>query len=235
MIETQMTVEITPVPLQRKGNPATNGRCGFKAIIDQAEAYVATLHAQGLPDRAAILGRVRGTGPGVSFGSVVEAIKSTLPVQMKSPFEGSDHVAGGVLLPAEAGIDGRDDGLLFLRFAENTGDLPLHTHEHSDRLIYVLEGRGFFHVSGEDHEKFDSRKVRHVPVRSRDVLLFKRGTVHTFSTGPEPLVLLSYHSPFVPLNDPRQYTLPCRTVLPGEVVDAAQSQITCDPAWSRLI
>lgn len=235
MIQTGLAVEIDPVFLACEVGAPIEGVQALETILRQAESYVATLYAGSPSAPRAMIGRVRGTGPGVSFGSVVDAIRSAFPTEMKTPFEGSNNVAGGVLLPAEAGMDGRDDGLLFLRFGAHAGDLPMHTHEHSDRLIYVLEGRGFFHVVPGDLASFDGHDVRHVPLRSRDVLLFKRGTVHTFSTGAEPLSLLSYHAPFLALDDPRQYTLPPRIVLPAEVTDTSRSRITCDPAWSRLI
>ncbi len=235
MNQTGMVMEIEPISLNCNVHTPIEGLQALKAIIQQAESYTATLQANDKHSPKAILGRVRGTGPGVSFGSLVDAIRSAFPVEMESPFEGSSNVAGGVLLPAEAGIHDRNDGLLFLRFGANTTDLPMHTHEHSDRFIYVLEGRGFFHVTHENVSEFDGHKVRHVPVRSRDVLLFKRGTVHTFSTGAEPMLLLSYHSPLISLTDPRQYKLPNRAILPPEIIDTSRSRITCDPAWSCLI
>lgn len=36
-------------------------------------------------------------------------------------------------------------------------------------------------------------RIKHLPVRDRDALMFRRGLVHTFSTVEDPLVLLSYH------------------------------------------
>jgi len=234
MVGTGMAVEITPVPLGLERSGSISGERALEALIQQAEAYVAWLHAHPAPAPRAIIGRVRGTGPGVSFGSVIEAIRATFAVEMESPFEGSDHIAGGVLLPETAGLHGRNDGVLFLRFEAHTRDLPMHTHEQSDRMIYVLDGRGFFHVSPSGLAGFEGQDVRHVPVRSRDVLLFGRGTMHTFSTGSEPLLLLSYHAPFIPLGDPRQYTVPRRVILPGETADPTRSRITCAPAWSRL-
>jgi len=154
---------------------------------------------------------------------------------MISPFEGSHNVAGGVLLPRQGGMTGRDDGFLFLRFDAGAHDLPMHTHEHSDRLIYVLEGRGFFHVSPQSLDDFTGDPIIHVPVRSRDVLLFRKGTMHTFSTESEPLSLLSYHAPFIPLENAAQYTIPNQCIYPATLADASQSKITCDPAWTKLV
>lgn len=235
MTTTDLAFEMAPVFLDDSVGTSIDGHRAFGAVIQQAEAYVAALRCASATAPRAAIGRVRGTGPGVSFGSVIEAIQSGFSVKMKSPFEGSESVAGGVLLPAEAGLSARDDGFLFLRFAEQSRDLPMHTHEDSDRLIYVLEGRGFFHASRERLDDFTGDDIRNVPVRSRDVLLFRRGVMHTFSTESEALLLLSYHAPFVPLEDPRQYTVPDRVILPGKIVDRTRSRITCDPAWSRLI
>ncbi len=234
MVQAGMAIEISPVVLESDTTVSIDGRKALKALLCHATSYTASLHAAFTPMPRAVIGRVRGTGPGVSFGAMVDAIQESFPTALHSPFEGSHSVAGGVLLPEQAQLDDRDDGFLFLRFDAHSRDLPMHTHEFSDRLIYVLKGRGFFHVTPEDSPSFDGRHIRHVPVRSRDVLLFKRGTLHTFSTGPDPLFLLSYHAPFIPLDSPRQYTLPDRIVLPAETADVAESRITCDPAWSRL-
>jgi len=110
----------------------------------------------------------------------------------------------------------------------------MHTHDHSERLIYVLEGRGIFHVAPSVPERATDPVIRQVPVRSRDVLLFRRGTMHTFSTASEPLLLLSYHAPFIPLENERQYSVPPTTVLPGADIQTQRSRATCDPGWSRL-
>jgi len=47
-----------------------------------------------------------------------------------------------------------------------------------------------------------------IAARERDVFIFTRGVVHTFSTTDQPMVLLSCHLPFIHLDDARQYTLP---------------------------
>ena len=33
-------------------------------------------------------------------------------------------------------------------------DLPMHVHDHSDRFIIVIKGRGFFHVTDESDKLF---------------------------------------------------------------------------------
>lgn len=185
--------------------------------------------------RGAVISRVRGTGPGVSFGRLIEVLEHDHPIKLRSPFEESDLVAGGVWSGAELVEASNDQALLKLRFEQGAIDLPLHTHECSDRFIMVLEGRGYFHVCDEPAELFSPDNVRTIPVRSRDVLMFTRGTVHTFSAPHEPLVLLSFHAPFIGLEDPDQYAVPGRLVRPRELLERdPHACVACDPAWSLM-
>ena len=182
----------------------------------------------------AVLSRVRGTGPGVSFGRLVHALENRHPIRLDRPFEGTDSIAGGVWDPAEIfGLD-TNSAIVKLQFDKGTDRLPLHVHEHTDRVIFVVEGRGFFHVSSQCQETFDGADVHSVPIRTRDVLAFTRGVVHTFSCPDEPLVLLSCHFPFVPLDAPDQYTIPKHHVCPADLVHG-ESRIACDPAWNSLL
>lgn len=222
-----------PQPMVRLGAVA------LRAAADVAQTGVRRMHALieegGLARRTALIGRIRGTGPAVSFGLLTQAIEVAFPAGLRSPFEGSHHVGGAVLPLAELLQEDRTDGFLRLRFSVEAKDLPMHVHEHSDRFIYVLGGRGFFHVSPEPPETFTAANVRHIPVRSRDVLVFPRGTIHTFSTAAKPLQLLSYHWPYIPLNDPRQYTAPSPIVFPAVIADGTASQVRCDPAFSVVV
>lgn len=137
------------------------------------------------------------------------------PLVMKTPFEDVDSIAGGIWRPD----DGNDDALLLLRFERGTVDLPLHSHEASDRMIVVLAGRGEFRFIDTQSVSSASRRVSRIVVQQNDLLVFPRGTIHTFVTGDRPLLLLSYHRPFIPLDDPRQFT-----VWDGNVPD--QSEFT---------
>lgn len=227
-------VALPVIPIHWSADQPGGGRGALEALLLQAAGYVRELRQRGADHARAMLGRLRGTAPGASFGAVVDAIRRAFPRELQAPFEGSDHVAGAALQPHEAGLSGRDDGLLFLRFAAATTDLPMHAHEESDRLIYVLEGRGTFHVAPGDWRHFDPQRIRSTPIRARDILLFAGGTVHTFSTDSEPLLLLSYHAPFIPLQDPRQYTLPSQLAYPGREIDRRNARPACDPAWTLL-
>lgn len=105
--------------------------------------------------------------------------------------------------------DGKDDGLVHLRFAAGTEDLPLHVHEFSDRLLVVTSGLGLFHYL----DARESRELRSVAVSAGDAVLFTRGIVHTFTAPLGDLTLLSYHAPFFMFDDTRQFTIPRQTLV----------------------
>ncbi|MCB1745467.1 MAG: cupin domain-containing protein [Gammaproteobacteria bacterium] len=207
----------------------------LERLLDTAARYVEQLRARvetrQLPARVALFGRVRGTGPGVSFTHLYERLRQAFPNPLVAPFEECDNVAGAVLESRVLIAPERDDAMLILRFEAGACDLPMHAHEDSERFIYVVSGRGLFHVSSEAVGDFTGETIRHVPVRASDVLMFSRGTVHTFSTGDEPLLLLSCHAPYVPLESAEQYTIPAVRVCPGRSTDPEQSRIACDAAW----
>lgn len=207
----------------------------LKRLLDTAARYVQRLReridAGELSSRVALFGRVRGTGPGVSFTQLYERLRAAFPFPLESPFEQCESVGGAVLEARELVSPERDDALLVLRFDRGSRDLPMHAHEDSERFIYVVSGRGFFHVSNEPVDEFNGTEIRHIPVRASDIVMFSRGTVHTFSTDREPLVLLSYHAPYVRLEDARQYVVPAVRSCPGRTADPQQSQIACDAAW----
>ena len=105
----------------------------------------------------------------------------------------------------------------------------------SDRFIYAIGGRGFFHLAPDPLNAIAPSRVGHMPVRDRDALMFGRGGVHTFSTAAEhELLLLSYHQPFIELDDPAQYVVSAVPVTPREFLAGATSSISFDPAWSPV-
>lgn len=184
-------------------------------------------------DDRALLSQVRGSDLGISFRAAVRAVFAAIPRPLESPFEGSHHVSGAAWPPGDLGEE--RIGFLRLRFAPHTTDLPPHTHDTSHRFITVLRGRGRFHTvdpaTGE--ESF-------IVVRERDALLFRAGTIHTFTTGTDPLELLSLHDPFLPLADPLQYTLsrdgdgrPRMPAVPSP--DLSPPRVTLDPNWRGLL
>lgn len=175
------------------------------------------------------LGRVRGTGPGVSFGAFVRVLEEAHPLTLRSPFEESDRVAGAVWMPETVlGSTPHDAAIAKLRWSAGADDLPMHVHDHSDRFIVVLEGRGFFHWSDRPCEAFDGSGVRTIAARDRDVFVFRRGLVHTFSTAEHAMTLLSVQCPFVPFDAAEQYRLPPVRWTRGAASTAAPPGIVCE-------
>ena len=141
------------------------------------------------------------------FGDVsddVGALMHDYPLDLQSPFEGVAAIHGGIWKASD--LCGGNDALLKLRFDRGTVDLPLHSHDHSDRVIFVADGSGVFECVAES----EFAEPTAVPIGRGDMLLFTRGTVHRFETESSELVLLSYHFPFIELDDPKQYTVVTR-------------------------
>lgn len=153
--------------------------------------------------------------------AVQEDFQCDYPMELHSPFEGAESVAGAVWMRRSLFGHERDDAVMKLRFDAGAYELPLHVHDHSDRVIVVLKGIGEFHYTDESPETFDGAGVTTIPVEPGTVLVFTRGLLHTFSAPDEPLYLLSYHAPFIPLEDSRQFSLPpCRWIPPSGRFDA---------------
>jgi mannose-6-phosphate isomerase-like protein (cupin superfamily) len=188
----------------------------------------------------AALSRVRGTGRGVHFSELVSALERDHPITLQSPFEGSALVAGGVwvagnILSSHGKPSPPDVALAKLRWSAGADDLPLHVHDHSDRVIIVLEGRGYFHLSEQTPEEFDGQGVRSVPARERDVFAFSRGLLHTFSTQEHAMTLLSCQMPYLAFDDPDQYRLPSTVWTARANPEPQLPKIAIDPAWSYLL
>lgn len=145
----------------------------------------------------------------------LQSLRQDYPIELQAPFEGVSSISGAVWKGSELYGSYRNDAVLKLRFDASTRNLPMHSHEDADRVIVVLEGAGGFSVSPEPVGEFSGADIRSTSVRVGDVLAFSRGVVHTFNTDSSDLVLLSYHSPFIPLDDPHQYTLPAKKCCPG--------------------
>lgn len=150
--------------------------------------------------------------------SAMADIAECYPIALRSPFEDTESISGGLWSGRELFGPTFEDGLAKLRFAAGTVDLPLHVHEHSDRFIAVLEGSGRFWWSEEHWRAFRGNDIRSTDVHAGDVLVFTRNLLHTFSAENENLLLLSYHSPEISFDDPRQYTLPPMRWTPREAL-----------------
>lgn len=212
----------------------SSGRDALRAILDLASGALASLRRLSPSAPAAMLTQLRGTGPSVAFRDVVAHIERDFPLDLIYPFEGSERVGGAVLRDSDL-LSETPNALAKLRWEPGADDLPMHIHEHSDRFIIVLEGRGFFHVSSEAHTAFAGSSVRTVAARERDVFCFTRGVVHTFSTDADSMTLLSVQTPFIPFDDPRQYTLPKVRWTAAERLDERESRIALLGGGTRLV
>lgn len=216
------------LPLQA---PVT-GAAVLSAILTMANQALDRLRSVSAKPAAA-LGRVRGTGRGVHFRDLVDVLEREHPITLSSPFEDS-HLVAGAAWESQPITGGCLGALAKLRWEAGADDLPMHVHEHSDRFIIVYGGRGYFHVSNQTADRFDGSDVRTIPARDRDVFLFTRGVVHTFSTLDEPMTLLSCQLPYLAFDDPRQYRLPAFRWLARNQPDRHPPKVACDPAWSVL-
>jgi mannose-6-phosphate isomerase-like protein (cupin superfamily) len=126
--------------------------------------------------------------------------KERYPVKIESPFEGSEFIAGGIWKDNQL-----DDAVVPLQFSAGCNDLPPHIHRYSDRLIVILNGRGRMHFSRSSSTAFSDDDFQSREIVRGNVMAFMRGAIHTFSTPEESLEMLSYHDPFIALDDPKQY------------------------------
>ena len=151
-------------------------------------------------------GHVRGTGPGIHFAELIQELESKHPVDLQFPFESSDRVGGGIW--GDSSEPFKMPAIAKLQWLAHADDLPLHTHEHADRFIIVIGGRGFFHWSDQTLSEFDGSSVNTIAARDRDVIAFRRGLLHTFSTHEHPMTLLSVQLPYITFDHPLQYSVP---------------------------
>ncbi len=175
------------------------------------------------------LGRIRGTGPGIHFGDFVTALDEDYPLTLKYPFENSERVGGAVWnCQAILNDPSIDSAITKIKWNKGADDLPMHVHDHTDRFIVVLEGRGFFHWTDQSFEDFDAKAIHTIAARKRDVFVFRRGVVHTFSTAEHSMTLLSIHCPFIPFDDSKQFRLPEHRWCMGALGHKPTAQILCD-------
>jgi len=152
---------------------------------------------------------LKGNAEEVGLGErVIDDLLTNCPLSLTSPFEDTASIAGGVWSGRVLFGPDFDDALAKLAFSAGTQDLPMHMHEFSDRFIVVAAGRGHFWWSEQRLDSFNGLSVHSVGVQQGDLLLFTRGLLHTFSAPLDELLLLSFHSPEIPFDDPRQFTLP---------------------------
>lgn len=214
---------------------ASDGRAAgtrvFEGLLGLAGAGLSALAERRRECPLALVSRLRGTGRGVSLSTLLDQLDRDHPLQLVAPFEGSDLVSGAVWMPEQ--VTGKPSAMSIAKLKWSAGalDLPMHVHEHSDRFIIVRKGRGYFHVSDESVDDFTGTRVRSIPARERDVFMFSRGVVHTFSTDRDAMELVSCQSPFLPFDHPDQYRLPKVRWVAGERRDEYPVTVACDPGW----
>jgi len=99
-------------------------------------------------------------------------------------------------------VDPGQLGLLLVDFPPEKGeDNSLHIHPISDRIVTILRG------SGEFVAVVDGQEQRY-PVEVGDQVFMPRGTVHTFFSGPQGMLVESQHNPWIPLEDPNCLVYP---------------------------
>jgi len=79
----------------------------------------------------------------------LQSLRQDYPIELQAPFEGVASISGAVWKGSELYSSNHDDAVLKLRFDAGTRDLPMHSHEDSDRVIVVADGAGVFYVSPE--------------------------------------------------------------------------------------
>ena len=165
---------------------------------------------------------VGSTAPSPS--ALADQLLQAHPIRVEPGFEGIAGISGGAW-PDDANDD---DALAYLCFSEGTVDLPLHVHEFSDRFIAAADGFGLFHYM---HEGASCNELRSLVVQAGDVIVFKRGLVHTFTAPVADFVLLSYHAPFFAFDDARQFRV-TRRLLGNAVVRTQGTVVSIDEAAS---
>ena len=230
-------VELPPFRLTTPRADDPSGREVLAGVLSMAQAavdHLTRIAAASKTPRMAVVGRLRGTGRGIHFRDLIAALEREHPIELKSPFECSDLVAGAAWSGEEIIGPQYRGALAKLRWSVGADNLPAHIHDASDRFIIVESGRGFFHVSDQPFDEFDGSDVRSIPARERDVFLFTRGVMHTFSTLDQPMTLLSVQLPYMDFDDPRQYRLPKKIWTARENPETTPPQVGCDPAWTVL-
>lgn len=229
-------LELPELRLQLESVERVSGHEVLRSLLHLAERAIGLLQAESIRrgKPLAAVGKLRGTGRGVHFKGFIDRLEADHPIHLVAPFEDSPKVSGAAWNVASGDGTARRSALAKLRWEAGADDLPMHVHEHSDRFIIVHEGRGYFHVSDQLANDFDGSDVRSIPARERDVFMFTRACVHTFSTAEHPMTLLSCQLPFLEFDDPRQYRLPAQRWTARDRPEPHPASVSLTAAWSIL-
>ncbi len=181
---------------------------GLEALFRLARQAIVRVESDGADAGKLIAGEITVGEPWSDLDALRRDCEVAHPIELEPGFEGVPSIAAGVWAGAAVFQQPCDDAIVMLRWSVGTIDLPMHVHAHSDRFIVILEGTGVFHKTAEPLDEFTAGAIKSTSVKARDVLVFDRNLLHTFSAPSEDLVVLSYHAPLVDLDDPRQFTLP---------------------------
>lgn len=96
------------------------------------------------------------------------------------------------------------DVIARVRFTPPAGGQRFHSHDHSDRCVLILQGRGTLRTLDESAE---SQEPSSRALGPGDVVLLPRGLAHLFVPGPERVEALVWHCPYVTHGNPGYLTL----------------------------
>jgi len=132
-------------------------------------------------------------------------VREEFPLELKSPFESCDDIEGNYWKESEYLNRESEDAILHIKWHQGAIDLPSHVHRNSDRVIMLFQGEGSFYYNFDKFEDHQNLHMQKLKLQQGDILCFPKDFVHSFSSEDSDMELLSYHSPFVELDDPKQY------------------------------
>ncbi len=147
---------------------------------------------------------------------LIDRVDAVSSHPLQAGFEGQSKIAGCVYRCSKLGGPS-DAAMIKLHFDQGAVDLPVHIHPLSARALIVTNGHGRFHYSDLSFEKYRGQPVQSDDIRAGSVIIFNRGYLHTFSAPAGPLAMLSFHFPFIELEDERQWSLPEKRLLPRDM------------------
>lgn len=88
-------IELDSISLSPKRGDQPIGAEILDSLLNAAERALESLlaHSDG---PCAALGRVRGNGRDVSFSGLVSQLEADHPIELRFPFDGSEHVGGAI-------------------------------------------------------------------------------------------------------------------------------------------
>lgn len=139
-------------------------------------------------------------------------------LELERPFEGSNKIFGLVIGKEQDQIkQNQEYGFLRLLFEENTQDLPFHCHPHSDRFIIITKGNGHFFYSPQDIDNVKASSITKESIRAGTFIYFSQKLVHTFSTESSTMEFISFHVPYITIDDEMHFSLSKERITPEKL------------------